>query len=386
MKKIPLMKPYFDNHELEMIGRCLDSGWVTQGPMVTEFEKRFSELHEVKYALATSSCTTALHLATLAVGLGPGDEAIVPAYTWVTTANCIEYTGAKAVFVDIDINTYNIDPACIEGAITEKTKAIVVVHLFGLSADMDPIMGIAKKYKLKVIEDAACAVGCRYDSNYVGGIGDIGCFSFHPRKIITTGEGGMATTNDPGMADYINSLRNHGTSGGEPGPGAMPRPYMMSPVPNLGFNYRLSDIQGAMGIAQLSKLDEFLKHRRMLAQLYHEYLHDMDELILPIVPERMEHTFQSYVLRLHEGGKAVRNAIMDYMADRGVWTRPGTHAVHRLGLYKNKYGHDEFDYPNAVAGEDETITLPLYYGMTEEDLLKVVGLIKEAICHASYAQ
>lgn len=379
MKKIPLTKPYFDDHELKMIRDCLDSGWVTQGPMVTEFERLFSELHGIKYSLATSSCSTALHLAAVAIGLKPGDEAIVPAYTWVTTANCVEYTGAKAVFADIDINTFNVDPACIEHTITEKTKAIVVVHLFGLSADMDPIMTIAKKYNLKVIEDAACAVGCRYDSKYVGGIGDVGCFSFHPRKIITTGEGGMATTNDPAMAEYISSLRNHGTSGAEPGPAAMPRPYVMSLVPNMGYNYRLSDIQGAVGIAQLSKLDKFLENRRMLAQIYKTQLMEIDELIIPVVPEKMEHTFQSYVVRIRKGGNKARNTIMDYMAEHGVWTRPGTHAVHRLGIYKKKYGYNNSDFPNAIIGEDETITLPLYYGMTENDLKVVVQLLKNAI-------
>lgn len=382
MKNVPLTRPFLDESEIEMVRRCLASGWVTQGPMVTQFERRFAEIHSVKYALATTSCTAALHLATMAAGLCPGDEAIVPAYTWVTSANCIEYTGARAIFADVDLNTYNIDPDNLESAITTKTKAVIVVHLFGLSAEMDRIMHIARKYNLKVIEDAACAVGCKYDGKPVGGIGDIGCFSFHPRKVVTTGEGGMVTTNKTAYAELIGSLRNHGTVGGEPGPGAMPNPHAMSRVVNLGYNLRLSDILGAVGLAQLSKLEGLLKERKLWAEKYDAVLKDIDEIIIPYVPEKTGHTYQSYVVRLRIGGKEVRNKIMDYLAAHGISTRPGTHAVHRLEFYRNKYNLQPDQFPNSVKGEDETITLPLYHGINEDDQDYVVRKLKEAISNS----
>jgi dTDP-4-amino-4,6-dideoxygalactose transaminase len=311
-------------------------------------------------------------MAALAIGLGPGDEAVVPAYTWVTSANCIEYTGAKAVFADIDLGTYNIDPASLEEAITPRTKAVVVVHLFGLSAPMDRIMAIANKYGLKVIEDAACAVGSTFDGRPVGGIGDIGCFSFHPRKIITTGEGGMLTTNDGKTAEFVASLRNHGTAGGEPGPGAISRPFEMSRVVNLGYNFRLSDIHGAMGLAQLAKLESMLKVRRRIAARYNAALDGLDELAVPFAPDNSEHTYQAYVVRLLKGGKERRDRIMEHLAEKGIWTRPGTQAVHRLEYYQKKYQISSERFPDAVKGEDETITLPCYHQMNEDDFDFVV--------------
>ncbi|MEW5758338.1 MAG: DegT/DnrJ/EryC1/StrS family aminotransferase [Candidatus Omnitrophota bacterium] len=381
MKKIPLARPYFDNEEIRFISKCLKSGWVTQGPMVAEFERRFSELHEVKYSLAINSCTSALHLACLALGLKPGDEVIVPAFTWVSTANCVEYVGATVKFVDIDIRTYNIDINEIEKAITTKTKAIIVVHLFGLSVEMDKIIAIAKKYNLKIIEDAACAIGCKYNGKPVGGIGDIGCFSFHPRKIVTTGEGGMVTTNNRCYADIINSLRNHGTRGPEPGPRVMNYPYEMSAISNIGYNLRLSDIQGAVGIAQLLKLNKLLEKRKYIGDCYNFFLRDIDELELPYVSDKASHTYQSYVVRLKIKNKNYRNSIMTYLANKGVWTRPGTHAIPRLDVYKKRYNFNLAYFPNAILGEDMTISLPIYYEIKERELRYITNTFKTALCN-----
>ena len=208
-----ITEPYFDNEELRMVQETLDSKWVTQGAKTKEFEELMVKKHMVKYALATTSCTAALHLSTLALDIKPGDEVIVPAFTWITSASAIEYVGAKAVFADIDLNTFNINPSALKNALTKKTKAIVIVHLFGKAAPMDEIMKIARENNLAVIEDAACAIGTKYKSIPVGGIGDLGCFSFHPRKVITTGEGGMVTTNNLELANKIQSLRNHGATG-----------------------------------------------------------------------------------------------------------------------------------------------------------------------------
>ena len=196
---IPITKPYFDNDEINILKECLDSGWVTQGPLTEKFENLFKEEHSCQYAVSASSCTAALHIALLALGINAGDEVIVPAFTWITSASCVEYVGADVKFVDVEKETMNIDPAKIEEAITPKTKAIIAVHLFGCPAKMDEIMEIAKKHHLYVVEDCACAIGTTYKGKKVGTIGDIGCFSFHPRKAITTGEGGMCSTNDEAL-------------------------------------------------------------------------------------------------------------------------------------------------------------------------------------------
>jgi perosamine synthetase len=379
-EKVPLTRPYFDDEEMRMLKQCLDSGWVTQGPMVKRFEELIAARHQVKYALTVTSCTAALHLAALALGLRAGDEAIVPAFTWVTSANCVEYTGAKAVFADIEPGTFNLDPAAFEAAITPQTKAVVVVHLFGLAARMDEILAVAKRHNLRVIEDAACAIGTAYDGRPVGGIGDIGCFSFHPRKVVTTGEGGAVTTNDDNLAKMVMSLRCHGDSIFflPPDPNAG-KPYTMDPFDNLGYNYRLSDIQAAVGVAQMTKLEELLAERKGWGERYNRLLADLPDLALPIVPPKCGHTYQSYVVRVKEGGVERRNRIMDALTAGNIQSRPGTHAVHRLGYYQKKYDLRPEMFPNACLGEDTTITLPIFPGMTEDDQDFVVNALRQAM-------
>ena len=371
-------EPQFDAEEIRLLKQCLDSHWVTQGPMVAEFERLFSGRHQATYALATTSCTAALHLSAMALGLRPGDEVIVPAFTWVTSAHCAEYVGAKAVFVDVDPDTFNIDPAAIAAAITPRTRAIIAVHLFGLAAKMDEILGIARKHGFAVIEDAACAVGTTYKGRPVGALGDIGCFSFHPRKVITTGEGGMVTTNRDDLANRVKSLRNHGATG--PAPGDDPtRPYTMSTFNRLGYNLRLSDIQASVGIAQMAKLDALLAERKQLADNYTELLAGIVEIAVPTVPKGCGHTYQSYVIRLRKADRSQRNAVMDALAAENVQTRPGTHAVHRLGYYADKYRIRPDQFPRASICEDTTITLPIFPGMTKQQQHLVVGLLKKAL-------
>lgn len=367
--------PSFDETEIEAVRQCLQSGWVTQGPMTAEFERRFATRHAVKHALATTSCTAALHLATSALGLGPGDEVIVPAFTWVTSAHCAEYVGAKAVFADVDLQTFNLDPAAFASAITPRTRAVVVVHLFGMSAEMDEILAIARRNDIAVIEDAACAVGTTYGGTPVGGLGDVGCFSFHPRKVITTGEGGMVTTNSDALSDAVKPLRNHGATPHE----LPPRPYRMGRFERLGYNLRLSDIQAAVGLAQLRKLDALLAERLRRAERYTELLADVDGLAGPTVPAKCGHTYQSFVVRMTEGGEARRNAVMDELDAAGIQTRPGTHAVHRLGYYRDKYGITSGQFPNAAAAEETTITLPIFPGMTDTQQDRVADALRSAL-------
>jgi len=372
-----LTEPSFDESEIAILRECLGSKWVTQGPLTERFEKLIASKHHVKHAVACTSCTAALHLATLALGLGPGDEVIVPAFTWITSAHSAEYVGARAVFVDVDLSTFNIDPAALRAAITPRTKAIVAVHLFGLAAPMDEINALAKTHTIAVIEDAACAIGTRYKGEFVGGLGDIGCFSFHPRKVVTTGEGGAVTTNRNDVAVRVRSLRNHGATGQPDSSVERPEPWTMARFDVLGYNLRLSDIQAAVGVAQMGKLDSLLAERLQRAHRYSELLAKMNSIAIPQGGDVDGHTYQSYVIRLLEGGRKRRNDLMAALARHDIQTRPGTHAVHRLGYYANKYGLRPEQFPNAVLAEDTTITLPIFPGMTEGDQEKVVEVIRQ---------
>jgi dTDP-4-amino-4,6-dideoxygalactose transaminase len=376
---INIAEPSFDNSELELLKECLSSKWVTQGPMTTRFEGLLAEAHNVRNALACTSATSALHLSTMALELGPGDEMIVPAFTWITSANAAEYVGAKAVFVDIDLETYNIDPAAIEAAITPKTKAIMAVHLFGLAAPMDQINVIAKKYNLAVIEDAACAIGTTYKGMPVGGLGDLGCFSFHPRKVITTGEGGAVTTNSEELANRIKALRNHGATG-LPDPLLEAHgPWTMGKFEVLGYNLRLSDIQAAVGVAQMAKLTTLIADRRNSAKRYLAALQAEEAIALPLGGDLSGHTFQSFVIRIREGGRVRRNSIMNELYKMGIQTRPGTHAVYRLGYYEKKYQLPQDGFANANLAEDTSITLPIIPYMKLDDQNRVIETLLKAL-------
>lgn len=377
--RINITEPSFDEAEIEMVRNVLASKWVTQGPMTERFEKLIAANQKAAFAMATTSCTAALHLATMALQLQPGDEVIVPAFTWVTSAHSAEYVGAKAVFADIDLATFNIDPDALEAAITPRTKAVVVVHLFGLAAPMDEIRAICVPRGIHIIEDAACAIATTYKGEPVGTLGDLGCFSFHPRKVVTTGEGGAVTTNNASLAGIVKSLRNHGTTG-LPSPDVEPHgPWTMGNFDQLGFNLRLSDIQAAVGVAQMAKLDALVADRRATANRYTEMLRNLNDLVLPVAGDVAGHTYQSYVIRLAEGGRARRNAVMSAMALAEMQSRPGTHAVHRLGYYRNKYGLRSEQFPSAVAAEDTTITLPIVPFMRESDQVRVVETVRRAL-------
>ncbi len=375
---IPITRPYFDEKEIKNISECLKSGWVTQGPYTERFEETFKKFHSSEYAYAVSSCTAALHVAMLSLGIGEGDEVIVPAYTWITSASCVEYVGAKVRFVDVDKYSYNIDVKKIEEVITNNTRAIIVVHLFGYSAEMDEIMSIAQKYNLYVVEDCACAVGTTYKGRPVGTIGDMGCFSFHPRKAVTTGEGGMCTTNSEVLANKIKQYRNHGVNTLKTTPD-FGKPYYMGVYDDVGYNLRLSDIQAAMGVAQLEKLEMLLLDRKRSALRYCELLKDDDLLCLPEIKEENGHTFQSFVIRVADGERSTRNRIMEKMHEAGIQSRPGTIAIHRTEFNMNKYKTRSFDYPNASICEDTSITLPIFPFMRNEDIEYVVKVLKESL-------
>ena len=372
--------PKFDHRERELVDECLSSGWVTQGPLTERFEAQLASRHQVSQAMATTSCTAALHLAILALGLRPGDEVIVPAFTWITSASCAEYVGAKPVFVDCDPNTYNIDPNKIKAAITPNTRAIVAVHLFGLAADIDAIKAVVGDQKIAIIEDAACAIGTLYKGVPVGGLGDLGCFSFHPRKVITTGEGGLVTTSNEILAERVKIFRNHGSMHKpELRDGEKPGPWTMAEFGEAGFNLRLSDIQSAVGLAQLEKLDGLLSDRRRRARDYDEKLAELVGIALPF--QDAGHSYQSYVIRLTDRGRKYRNVVMQALSKANIATRPGTHSVPNTAFYKSKYDLKPTDFPIATSLENETITLPLFPGMTSNHVDQVVAALRSALSY-----
>lgn len=375
-RKIFISQPATGQEEWEALKDPVFSGWLTQGPKVAQFENEFAEKYGSDYALATTSCTTAMHLILVALGVGPGDEVIVPAFTWVATANVVRYCGAKPVFVDVEPHTYNLDPSKLQAKLTENTRAIFAVHLFGLCADMAAIKEIADS--IPVIEDAACAVGSQYHGQYAGSLGAAAAFSFHPRKTLTTGEGGMITTDDEALAERCNKLRNHGASISEEQRHHGPQPYLLPEFNVLGFNYRMTDLQGAVGLAQMKKIDQLQAERKVWANNYLDALADIPWLNLPYVPEGCEHAWQAFVCRVDESQSTKsRNEIMELLQQKGISTRPGTHAVHMLGLYKNELGLNANDFPQARDCDRYTMALPLHNRMTEADYDYIIDALRQ---------
>jgi perosamine synthetase len=376
-RSIQISLPSTGEEEWQACREPLMSGWLTHGPKVAAFEKVFAEHHRVKHALATSNCTTGLHLILAALGIGPGDEVIIPAFTWVATANVVLYCGATPVFADVDRATNNIDPADLARRITPRTRAVIVVHLFGLCADMDAIRAVLPAH-VKIIEDAACAAGASYKGTLAGGLSDAAAFSFHPRKSITTGEGGMVTTNDDEIAEVANMLRNHGASVSEEQRHKGPRPYLLPEFNLLGFNYRMTDLQGAVGLVQMSKLEKFIQERQQWADYFRRELAGIEWLRMPAQPVNGQHAWQAFVTYVDPAKAPMpRNDIMERLQAAGIATRPGTHAVHMLGYYKDRFGLKPADYPGAQDCDSHTMAIPLHNRMTEEDYAYVVQSLKQ---------
>lgn len=376
MRRIQIATPDLGDEEWHALREPLVSGWLTHGPKVAAFERAFADRHRVPHALAVTSCTTGLHLALAGLGIGPGDEVIVPAFTWVATANVVLYCGATPVLCDVDPTTFNIDPVDVARRLTPRTRAVIAVHLFGLCADVDALRAVLPE-GMPVIEDAACAAGAEYQGVPAGGLGDVAAFSFHPRKSITTGEGGMVTTGDGELAARMEMLRNHGASVSEEQRHRGPRPYLLPEFNLLGFNYRMTDLQGAVGLVQLGKLDRFVDERARWAAWYRERLADIEWLCLPEEPIRGRHAWQAFVTRVEPKlAPLPRNDIMDKLQQWGVSTRPGTHAVHMLGYYRDRFGYRPEDLPGARACDIGTMAIPLHNRMTSEDYEYVVDCLR----------
>lgn len=383
---VPIARTALTEEEIGSVLEPLRSGWLVQGPKVREFEEKWSAFTGAPHSIAVTSCTTGLHLAAVALGLQPGDEVIVPAFTWIATANIVEHQQAEVVFCDINLDTFNLDPAALEAAITPRTKGIIPVHLFGLSADMDAVNAIARRHGLWVIEDAACGFGATFKGRHVGALGEAGAFSFHPRKAITTGEGGMVTLADDMLAERIRRLRDHGAAISDHQRHLGPRPYLLADHPLAGYNQRMTDFQAALGSAQMDRADAIIAERRRLAARYDEAFADLDWLQTPPRLDGYGHGYQSYACLFRPEPvtpasvrqiNARRNQWMDRLLQQGISTRPATHAVHMLAYYRDKYGLAPEDFPNAFAANDCSISLPLFHGMSEAEQDHVIATVRQ---------
>lgn len=383
---VPITRTSLTEEEIMSVLAPLRSGWLVQGPQVKSFEEKWCAFTGAAHSLAVTSCTTGMHLAAAALDLGPGDEVIVPALTWISTANVIEHQGATPVFCDIDLETFNIDVSQIEGLITKRTVGILPVHLFGLAADMDPVMAIAKKHGLWVIEDAACGFGATYRGQHVGHFGNAGAFSFHPRKAVTTGEGGMVTTADADLATKIQQLRDHGAVMSDLQRHLGPKPYLLADHIHAGYNQRMTDMQGALGNMQMDRAPAIIDERREIAAEFEAAFANIVWLRTPTSPDGYGHGYQSYPCLFRPeaaadpsqvaGVNAARNDWMDTLQAAGVSTRPATHAVHMLSFYAQKYNLRPEDFPNARAASDCSISLPLFHGMTDADKAHVIDTVR----------
>jgi perosamine synthetase len=374
MMKIPITRPYFGEEEKHLVSEVIDSGWVSQGPKVAEFEEKFAACVGARYAVATTSCTTALHAALSVSGIGPGDEVIVPSLSFVATANSVVHCGGKPVFADIDPDTCNIDISKIEGAITKRTRAIMPVHQMGLPADLDPIAEIANKHSLLLVEDAACAIGSSYKDKKVGGHGNPACFSFHPRKIITTGEGGIITTDDPEFAARLRRFRHHGMSVSDIERHTADR-VIIETYPEIGYNYRMTDMQAAVGIIQLKRLPFIIEKRRELAEVYNRELGRISGIRVPQVPSYAFHNYQSYWIEILRFSPVGRDRLMTELLKKGISTRRGIMAIHLEKSYSG-YG---VSLPETERISRNTVILPLYPSMTGDEQEYVIRGITEIL-------
>lgn len=376
---IPIAKPMMGEPEAEAARRAILSGWISQGPEVAAFEKEFADFVGAPYACAVSNCTTALHLALLAVGVQPGDEVITVSHSFIATANSIDYCGATPVFVDIEAETYNIDPTLIEAAITNQTRAILCVHQIGMPCDLRSVVDIAACHGLPVIEDAACALGSEvhWDGRWER-IGrphaDIACFSFHPRKIVSAGEGGMITTRNAAWDRQFRSARQHAMSVPDTVRHGASQVIFES-YPTVGYNYRMTDIQAAIGREQLRRVPTIVARRRALADRYATMLDDIPDLGLPVEPRWAQTNWQSYCIGLPPGCN--QRHVMQAMLDEGVSTRRGIMCCHREAAYVDRGLRQPL--PCSEQAQDRSILLPLYPEMTRDEQEHVVATLRRAL-------
>jgi perosamine synthetase len=364
---IRLARPLIDDDELNEVAAVLASGYLAQGPKVGEFERAVADYVGAKHAFAMTSATTALHLALVVLDIGPGDEVLVPDFTFPASANVVVQQGARPILVDVDPATFTVDLHDLAAKITPRSRAIMPVHAFGLSADMAPLNVLAQAHGLAVVEDAACAIGTTYGGKHCGALGTIGCFSFHPRKVITTGEGGMITTDDDALAQRIALLRSHG---------GVRRDGRFT-FEAAGFNYRMSDIQAAVGVAQLRKLDGLIARKRELAAQLTGLLDGLDGVTAPAVPAWGGHIFQAYVVLLDDG--IDRDRVIELMREQGIETTLGTYALHAQPFFAREYGYELGDLPGSYRAFRQSLALPLYSQLTDQDMARIAQALRRSL-------
>lgn len=374
-RRIPVARPSFDEQEQRLLAETLESGWVTQGPRVEEFERRFAAAVEAPEAVAVSSGTTALFLALHSLGIGAGDEVIVPSLSFIATANSVAHCGATPVFADVDPRTYNLDPESVAAAITSRTRALMLVHQLGFPGDLDAIEELARRHGLLVVEDAACAVGSRHRGRPIGASGNACCFSFHARKLLVTGEGGMIATGDAELAARLRRLRHQGVSISD-----LERHQATSVVTErydeVGYNFRMSDLHAAVGVAQLAKLDRFVARRRALAARYDSALTSLPDLEAPEIPDYALPNYQSYIVRLKGASRERRDGLQNALLARGVATRRGLMASHLEAPYR---AGPSAPLPHSEAADAQTLILPLFHDLSEDDQDYVIEALGQAL-------
>ncbi len=371
---IPIMRPHLGAEEAAAASAAIESGWVAQGPRVAEFEATFAARVGAGHAVALSSCTTALHLALVVLGVGPGDEVVVPSLSFIATANAARYVGATPVFADVDEYTQNLSPKTVEQVVTAATRAVILVHQAGVPADIGAIHRLCDGRGVAVVEDAACAIGAMYEGDPIGSHSELVAFSFHPRKVITTGEGGMLTTSRPQWAERVRRLREHGMSMSAAdrhrAQGVVIEQYL-----ETGFNYRMTDIQAAVGLVQLGRLDDIVARRRHLASRYHELLADVPGITMVADPAYGTANFQAFWVVLPDDFPLSRNDLMAKMLEAGISSRRGIMAAHLEPAYA---GHPHPDLPVTERLNRQSLILPLYHQMTEDDVRRVAAVVREA--------